>query len=272
MSRTRTPDVVLADHFTRTQHHKASPAIDPSLPTNKLPPKLNVCIIGASRGIGASVAYAYAQAGICTLILAARPSSSAQLADVQRRCNDINPNVKIVLLDVDITSVPSVAQLAHNIQTHIPTLDILILNSGYSGPVVLRLTSGDPVDFQDVFDVNVQGTYLVAHFLLPLLLANKEGAKTFLVVGSLAACITSGHIANTAYCVSKFAQTRLVEFIATQYADEGVLCVAVHPGAVLTEMADSTTPESFRKCEFVHFLCLLPVIYYSILSFSSQYA
>lgn len=41
-----------------------------------------------------------------------------------------------------------------------------------------------------------------------------------------------------------------MEFISEQYGAEGVLAIAVHPGAVLTEMADQTTPESFRRCEF----------------------
>jgi hypothetical protein len=32
----------------------------------------------------------------------------------------------------------------------------------------------------------------------------------------------------------------------------------VHPGAVLTEMADETTPESFRPREFASFLASRP--------------
>jgi NAD(P)-dependent dehydrogenase (short-subunit alcohol dehydrogenase family) len=125
-----------------------------------------------------------------------------------------------------------------------------VLNSGYSGPVVLKVDEGNPQDFKDVFDVNVQGTYLVAHHFMPLLRKSNGGAKTFITVNSFAAMITSGHIANTAYCVSKFAQARLVEFLAEQFGEEGVLAIAVHPGAVNTEMADSTTPESFRPCKF----------------------
>lgn len=46
-----------------------------------------------------------------------------------------------------------------------------------------------------------------------------------------------------------------MEFLAEQYGDEtngnGLLAVSVHPGAVLTEIADRTTPESFRKCESI---------------------
>jgi NAD(P)-dependent dehydrogenase (short-subunit alcohol dehydrogenase family) len=242
----RSRDTMLASGFTKTKHSKPTAALDPQ--ENKLPNALNVLIIGASRGIGAGIAYAYAQAGAASLTLAARASSSKELAAVEQQAKSLSPSTLIRSLEVDITSSESVAQLARSVQEEVGRLDIVVLNSGYSGPVVLKVDEGNPQDFQDVFDVNLQGTYLVAHHFIPLL-KDSDGAKTFIAVGSFVACITNGHIANTAYCVSKFAQARLVEFLSEQYGADGVLAVAVHPGAVNTEMADKTTPDSFRPCE-----------------------
>ncbi|KAJ4366961.1 hypothetical protein N0V83_007491 [Neocucurbitaria cava] len=281
MSHHRPKDTTLASTFTPTTHAKATP---PRPVRKPLPKPLNVLIIGASRGIGEHIAYAYAHA-LSThpsshLILAARESSSAELAAVAQRAracargqDGVKPSssttttgttmtITVTTLSVDITSSPSVACLAASVKDLLTTtsqrggLDVVVLNSGYSGPVVLKVHEGNPQDFQDVFDVNVQGTYLVAHYFIPLLRDHPGGssaARTFIVVNSFAACIINGHIANTAYCVSKFAQARLVEFLAEQYGggdgeqeQEGVLAIAVHPGAVNTEMADKTTPESFR--------------------------
>ncbi|KAF9695062.1 hypothetical protein EKO04_007065 [Ascochyta lentis] len=238
---TRSKDLTLADKFTRTTHSHPTPSLDPS--TNKLPRPLNVLIIGASRGIGAGIAYAYAQAGAANLILAARASSSKELSTVGQKANELAPSVPITCLPVDITSSESVAELARHVKEKLGRLDILVLNSGYSGPVVLKIDEGDPQDFKDVFDVNVQGTYLVAHHFVPLL-RESDGMKMFIAVNSFATVITSGHIANTAYCVSKLAQARLMEYVAEQYGKEGLLAIAVHPGAVLTEMAEQTAPES----------------------------
>ena len=242
----RQKDITLASGFTKIKHKKPTAALDPR--HNKLPNALSVLIVGASRGIGASIAYAYAQAGVGLLILAARASSGRELANVEQQAKSLNPSTSIRSLSVDITSNESLARLAKAVKEEVGHLDIVIVNSGYSGPVVLKIDEGNPQDFQDVFDVNVQGTYLVAHHFIPLL-KESDGAKTFIAVGSFAACITSGHIANTAYCISKFAQARLVEFISEQYGSKGVLAIAVQPGAVNTEMADKTTPESFRPCE-----------------------
>lgn len=239
----RIKDVVLADQFTKTSRTSPNVTIDPT--RNRFSKPLNVCIIGASRGIGASIAKAYAQAGAESIILVARSSSSVELAHIQREVEALAPTARVISLSCDITSSASVADLVQHVKVEMGKLDILILNSGYSGPVVTKIEDGDPKDFQDVFNVNVQGTYLIAHYFIPLL-RESDGEKTFLVVGSFAACINSGHIANTAYCVSKFSQSRIVEFIAEQYAKEGILTIAIHPGAVATEMANSTTPDSFR--------------------------
>ncbi|KAH6866369.1 hypothetical protein BKA58DRAFT_203206 [Alternaria rosae] len=240
----RIRDTTLASGFTKTIHKKPTTALDPA--SNKLSKPLNVLIIGASRGIGAGIAYAYAQAGAVSLILAARSSSAQELAAVAQQAQDLNPSTTVKSLEVDITSSESVARLAKSVKDLVERLDVVILNSGYSGPVVLKVDQGNPQDFQDVFDVNVQGTYLVAHHFIPLL-KQSDGAKTFIAINSFAACITNGHIANTAYCISKFAQARLVEFLSEQYGADGILAVAVHPGAVNTEMADKTTPDSFRS-------------------------
>jgi NAD(P)-dependent dehydrogenase (short-subunit alcohol dehydrogenase family) len=243
----RIKDTALASNFTTTQHSKPIAALKPQ--NNKLPTRLNVLVIGASKGIGAGIAYAYAQAGAANLILAARSSSSEDLRDVKRKVTALSPSTQTIQLHVDITSWDSVECLAKDVKDKIGTLDVVVLNSGYSGPVVLNMDEGDPQDFQDVFNVNVTGTYNVAHYFIPLL-KGSGGAKTLIVVNSFASLITSGHIANTAYCVSKMAQARLVEFLAEQYGADGVLSIAVHPGAVNTEMADKTTPESFRSCEW----------------------
>jgi NAD(P)-dependent dehydrogenase (short-subunit alcohol dehydrogenase family) len=244
----RIKDTTLASSFTNTQHSKATATLD--LQSNKLPLPLNVLVIGASKGIGAGIAYAYAQAGAAKLIFAARSTSFDELGEVQRRVKELNPSVTAECLGVDITSSQSVAQLAKDVREKSGTLDVVILNSGYSGPVVLQMDEGNPQDFQDVFDVNVIGTYNVAHHFIPLL-KESGGAKMFLAVNSFAAMITSGPIANTAYCVSKFAQARLVEYLSEQYGSDGVLAIAIHPGAVNTQMADKTTPESFRPCKCI---------------------
>ena len=72
------------------------------------------------------------------------------------------------------------------------------------------------------------------------MLRKSNGAKTFIAVNSFATLITSRYIANTTYCISKLAQAMLKEYVAEQYGREGVLAIAVHQRAVLTEMMGQT--------------------------------
>lgn len=56
--------------FTPTIHHDVPPSLSPAIQV--LPSPFVVCITGASRGIGAATAVAFAQAGCSGLILTAR--------------------------------------------------------------------------------------------------------------------------------------------------------------------------------------------------------
>ena len=204
-------------NFTSIIHTEVSPAIDPSNVT--LPAGFAVLIIGSSRGIGASIARSYATAGASTLILVARDVSSVE--PTAASCRDIQPQLRILCEACDISSAPSVALLAETVKSKTTRLDVIVMNSGYSGPTVIDVTKGEPADFKRAMDVNVLGTYHAAHYLLPLLFASSESAKAFLVVSSTASWITEGPIANIGYCASKLAQIRIVEMASKQFEGKG---------------------------------------------------
>ena len=171
------------DNLIEKLHNDVYKEIDPSIV--RLKATFVICVIGASRGIGAAVAKAFATAGASTIILAAR--STDQLQGVAEEIKQINSDAKIETRACDVVSASSIAELASGIEQEAGRLDALIYNSGFSGPVVLRITEDDPADFGRAFAVNSVGTYLAAHYFIPLLLKSTNGAKMFLAVGSAAA-------------------------------------------------------------------------------------
>jgi len=233
------------DEFT-FEHHDITPAIDPT--TVILNKPFVVCIIGASSGIGEHISYAYARAGATGIVLSSRNTS--ELARVAAKVKEIDGDIQVEVVACDISSAGSVKSLSEMVKSVFGRLDILIPNSGYAGPVTLKVTEGDPAWFQQNFDINTVGTYHAAHYLIPLLLASENGAKGFLCIGSQAAGIIKGPIANTGYCLSKFAQSRFLEYLGQQFGEEGLFAVNIHPGAVMTPMAAGNTPEEFLPCEF----------------------
>ncbi|KAK7943886.1 uncharacterized protein PG986_012999 [Apiospora aurea] len=242
------PRVQNLDHFTAIQHQKPGSTLRAAL-DGASAQQYHVCIIGASTAIGKGLATSYAKAGCRALVLASRDLESLnQFAEAVRA---ISPSIDVYVHYCDITSASSVQDLAQFVTRALDgRLDVLALNSGYSGPVELKITDGSPVDdgeWARAFAVNVQGTYHAAHYFVPLLLTSPEGsARAFVMVGSIAGAITRGSIANSKYCISKMAQTRLVEHLGCQYGDEGLFTLAVHPGAVMTETAARSAPEEFK--------------------------
>ncbi|MCJ1360266.1 MAG: hypothetical protein MMC33_010269 [Icmadophila ericetorum] len=236
--------------FLPTLHSHPSPATDPEKTT--LPLDFSVLIIGASRGIGASTAIAYAQAGASTIILAAR--STTQLEETQALVTDVSASIKVLASLCDVANSESVSSLATFVKGETNgNLDCIVLNAGYAGPgFVPNVTLGSPSDFRQILDINLLGCYHVAHYFIPLLLSSNggKGVKQFFAVGSMAAWVTGGNLPHTAYSVSKYAQARVVEMVSEQFLEKGLLAVTVHPGGVRTrlipEMPASVLPSTFR--------------------------
>ena len=114
----------------------------------------------------------------------------------------------------DIASNASVEALAARSKDQTGRLDVVIVNSGFSGLVTSSFTEDNPIGWKICMDVNALGTYHAAHHLLPLLLA-EDGARAFVTISAFAAWIPKGVIAHAGYCMSKLAQTWLVEMMRT---------------------------------------------------------
>jgi len=123
----------------------------------------------------------------------------------------------------------------------------VVVNAGCSGPDLTDIDDDDPEFFDEVIQKNYSlGLYSVAHHLLPPLHSQPPAGKSpkaFFIVESTASFTDDGLIANTQHCVSKLAQLKLVENIHDRYKNRGVLAAVVHPGAVLSDMSMTTTPD-----------------------------
>lgn len=95
------------------------------------------------------------------------------------------------------------------------------------------ITEFAPTEWWAHFQTNVFGTFLTAHNFLPLLLAAPATSpKLFLAASSVGAHMTAP--GASAYQTTKLAICRFVEFVAREYAAQGIVAVASHPGSVVT--------------------------------------
>lgn len=194
----------------------------------------SVLITGASRGIGLTTAVRFAKAGCSMIALAARSSLAVAEAAVKQAAAEAQTDdLKILCLKVDVTSDASVQAAAEAIRSAFDgCLDILVNNAGYLSEF-RRIGDSDPLEYWKTWETNVNGTYLCVRHFLPLLLASQlKIVINFTSVGAQVAFPTA-----SSYQSTKFALCRFTEFLDVEYADQGLITFALHPGGVKTDLA-----------------------------------
>ncbi|KAI8953954.1 hypothetical protein F4801DRAFT_535010 [Xylaria longipes] len=212
-------------------HHDTYPFI--SLDKTNLSGK-SVFVAGASKGIGKETALALGTAGCSKIAIGARSDISKLVDEITKAATDAGKSApQIVSLQLDVTSEDSVKAAADKIaQEFGGALDVLVCNAGNLEnwqPVA----ESNPTEWWKTYEINVKGTFLLNHFFIPLLL--KSETKTSMLISSYGALAVRPGASG--YQSSKLAVCRLAEFIAAEYEAQGLVCMAVHPGGVKTELA-----------------------------------
>jgi NAD(P)-dependent dehydrogenase (short-subunit alcohol dehydrogenase family) len=200
----------------------------------------SVLITGASKGIGKATAISFATAGCSTILLAAR----SDLADVETAVKDAakkanRPQPLVHTLKVDVASEDSVRVAAEAAADLLGgSLDVLINNAGYLEEWK-PMAESKPSEWWRTWEVNIKGTYLAAHYFLPMLL--KSQTKTIINVSSGGAHVLFSGASG--YQTTKFALCRLTEFMDKEYYQQGLVAISIHPGGVKTDLALNMPPD-----------------------------
>ncbi|KAI0165825.1 hypothetical protein GGR57DRAFT_489340 [Xylariaceae sp. FL1272] len=196
----------------------------------------SVFIAGASKGI-AETAISFAKAGCSKIAIGARSDLSSLVEEMKKVASGNTPH--IVSLELDVTSEDSVRAAAQSIAHEFGgALDVLICNAGKLEEW-LPVAESKPDEWWRSYEVNLQGTYLLNRHFIPLLL--KGEVKTSILTSSIGALMVMP--AASAYQSAKLAVVRLAEFIAAENEKDGLVCYAIHPGAVKTELAQNMPKE-----------------------------
>ncbi|KAI1393927.1 NAD(P)-binding protein [Hypoxylon trugodes] len=226
-----------ATNFTKTIHHDTYEYI--SSKRLDLSGK-SVFVTGASKGIGKETVLSFAAAGCSKIGIGARSDLSHLIPEIKEAAKKAGrkEEPKVVSVKLDVTSDDSVKAAAETISKEFGgKLDILINNAGYLAEW-LPIGSAKPDDWWMTYEVNVKGPFLCSRYFIPLLL--ETDTKTIIITtsGGAIAVIPGA----SAYQSTKFVGCRLAEFLATEYQDQGLVSIALHPGGVKTELAAQMPP------------------------------
>ena len=183
----------------------------------------SVLITGASRGIGASAARLFAEAG-ANVVLAARSHEA-----IEALAGEIGPQALAVTCD--ISRYDDVFAAVEACQARFGGLDVLIGNAGVIEPIS-HLATSDPADWSQVIDINLKGIYYGMRAAMPVMQA--AGGGTIITISSGAAHNALEGWSH--YCTSKAGAAMLTMCAHKEGAAYGLRAMGLSPGTVATDM------------------------------------
>lgn len=193
-------------------------------------------VVGASKGIGAETARAFARAG-AAVVLAAR--NQAAIEDVARQIEAAGGRALAVAADV--TDPRSMEAL---VLTTIDTFGRLdaAFNNATDGPGPAPLAKIDAEAFDHGIRTNIHGTFHGMKFQIAAMLGNGGGT----IVNMASTAGVAGVSGLSAYVAGKAGIIGLSRVAALDYADQNIRVNVVAPGPILTHHLEEAGPDVQR--------------------------
>ena len=183
----------------------------------------HVLVVGATSGIGAGIAAAFAAHGASVLV------TGASATEVERRAPTVGA---AAVLDVrDGAAVKAVVDAQ-------PRLDVVVNCAG----VIRRGEEHDPEVFADVVDINLVGMQRVCSAARGRL---GERGGSIVNLASMLSFFGGGLV--PAYSASKGGVAQLTKSLAIAYAADGIRVNAIAPGWIATRMTEALQADAMRS-------------------------
>eukprot|EP01099_Mayorella_cantabrigiensis_P007747 TRINITY_DN7004_c0_g1_i1.p1 TRINITY_DN7004_c0_g1~~TRINITY_DN7004_c0_g1_i1.p1 ORF type:complete len:291 (-),score=62.30 TRINITY_DN7004_c0_g1_i1:75-947(-) len=190
-------------------------------------------VIGATRGIGRSIAIALSNAGWNVGVAGKTETSTEKtpgsIFDVAKEINSADPSKKDHALPLvcDCRKEDSISEAVDKLKTHYGRLDYVVYNAG---AVWWESVQNTPLKrFDLLHQVNVRGSYAVVQKCLPEFLAQKSG-RFLLISPPIYSRFFKGKVT---YSISKVGMTVLTHGLAGELQGTGVSICSLWPSAAV---------------------------------------
>lgn len=168
-------------------------------------------VTGAASGIGAEI----------TRLLVAE-GAHVVAADLTRA----NATPGVLAVQADVSKPDEIEGVIRTAEREFGGVDLLFNNAGIGSTT--NVLDATPEEWDQVFAINVRGTFLGIKYALPGMLERGHGVIT----NTASAAGLVGLPDRAAYCASKGAVIALTRQVAVQWAMAGIRCNCLCPGTV----------------------------------------
>lgn len=183
-----------------------------------------VWITGASQGLGAALAHAFAQRGAIVVLSARNEEKLQQVAESL-------PGDEHLVLPLDMLDAEAMKAAVNQVMVQFGAIDVLVNNAGVSQRSLVKDTDIS-VDRQlmelDYFAVVAHTKAVLPHML-------KAGSGLLVTISSIAGLV--GVPYRSAYCSAKAAVIGFMDALRAEVYESGVEVAVVAPGFVQTDVA-----------------------------------
>jgi len=194
----------------------------------------NALITGGGRGIGKSIAVAFAQQG-AGIVITSRTDN-----EIEAVAREIaSAGGKCLPVEGDVSKQEDVARLVEEGQKAFGRIDILVNNAGISTESsFMDLTLSE---WDHILRVNLMGVVYCTRAVLPEMRKQKAGK----IINIASAAGLRGLPNSSAYAASKAAVIALTQSLGGELVAEGIQANVICPGPIDTEMLNRSSVRDF---------------------------
>jgi NAD(P)-dependent dehydrogenase (short-subunit alcohol dehydrogenase family) len=193
-------------------------------------------ITGGGSGIGKAIAQAFVREGAKVVIAGRdRKKLDRAAAEIGGEC---------LAISADVSSAGDVQKLVGAAIDKFKRINVLVNNAAVLLPGTAESLS--EADFDQTFNINVRGLWLLSRAVLPHMRASNSGGGSIINIGSVLSMVGARN--RVAYSASKGAVMAMTKAMALDHAAEKIRVNCIAPGIVATEMVEKfNTDENTRR-------------------------
>lgn len=191
-------------------------------------------ITGAATGLGKAIAHRLAEEG-CHVVLADRDKARLSKVTAEFKQQSLVASEH----PLDIAQEASVKTLIQYLTEEHGRLDVLVNSAGVVGPNGKKITDVSLDEYEQTYQVNLRGSFLITKHVLPLM--EKHDYGRILLIASIAG--KEGNAGMCAYSSTKAGVIGLVKSVGKEFAETNITVNGLAPAVIRTSMVDTMNPE-----------------------------